>query len=208
MLITTLFAVLLSDNIFDKKVINSFTRSDGIVLLLFFSVFIYYLISMTRKKIDTDDEKDPLPIGKAFLYTIVGILGIIIGSNFVVDSASSIAKRLGVSERLISLTIIALGTSLPELVTSVTATHKGEHDIAIGNFVGSNFFNIRVVIGIPVAIFGGISKIAFSYVDVIVMIASSILLFLFSYIDYKISKKEGLLFLLIFVVYYSYVIFA
>ena len=163
---------------------------------------------MTRKKIDTDDEKDPLPIGKAFLYTIVGILGIIIGSNFVVDSASSIAKRLGVSERLISLTIIALGTSLPELVTSVTATHKGEHDIAIGNFVGSNFFNIRVVIGIPVAIFGGISKIAFSYVDVIVMIASSILLFLFSYIDYKISKKEGLLFLLIFVVYYSYVIFA
>ena len=163
---------------------------------------------MTRKKIDTDDEKDPLPIGKAFLYTIVGILGIIIGSNFVVDSASSIAKRLGVSERLISLTIIALGTSLPELVTSVTATHKGDYDIAIGNVVGCNIFNIRVVIGISVAIFGGISKIAFSYVDVIVMIASSILLFLFSYIDYKISKKERLLFLLIFVVYYSYVIFA
>ena len=207
MLITTLFAVLLSDHIFDNNVVNCFTRGDGIVLLLFFSVFLYYLISMSRKKIDVDqDEKPAMSLSKSFIWTIGGIAAIVLGSNAVVDSATYLAKAIGVSERLISLTIIALGTSLPELVTSITATRKGEYDIAIGNVVGSNVFNIGMVIGLPVAILGGIEKIAFSYIDLIVMIASAVLLFIFSAKDNKISKKEGLVFLLIFVVYYTYVI--
>lgn len=207
MLITTLFAVLLSDHIFDNNVVNCFTRGDGIVLLLFFSVFLYYLISMSRKKIDVDqDEKTAMSLSKSFIWTIGGIAAIVLGSNAVVDSATYLAKAIGVSERLISLTIIALGTSLPELVTSITATRKGEYDIAIGNVVGSNVFNIGIVIGLPVAILGGIEKIAFSYIDLIVMIASAVLLFIFSAKDNKISKKEGLVFLLIFVVYYTYVI--
>lgn len=207
MLITTLFAVLLSDHIFDNNVVNCFTRGDGIVLLLFFSVFLYYLISMSRKKIDVDqDEKPAMSLSKSFIWTIGGIAAIVLGSNAVVDSATYLAKAIGVSERLISITIIALGTSLPELVTSITATRKGEYDIAIGNVVGSNVFNIGIVIGLPVAILGGIEKIAFSYIDLIVMIASAVLLFIFSAKDNKISKKEGLVFLLIFVVYYTYVI--
>ena len=209
MLITTLFAVLLSDNIFDSNAVNQFTRGDGIVLLLFFSVFLYYLISMSRKKIDVDqDEKPAMSLTKSFVWTIGGIVAIVLGSNAVVDSTTYLAKAIGVSERLISLTIIALGTSLPELVTSITATRKGEYDIAIGNVVGSNVFNIGIVIGLPVAILGGIEKIAFSYIDLIVMIASAVLLFIFSAKDNKISKKEGLVFLLIFVVYYTYVILA
>ncbi len=209
MLITTLFAVLLSDNIFDSSAVNQFTRGDGIVLLLFFSVFLYYLISMSRKKIDVDqDEKPAMSLTKSFVWTIGGIVAIVLGSNAVVDSTTYLAKAIGVSERLISLTIIALGTSLPELVTSITATRKGEYDIAIGNVVGSNVFNIGIVIGLPVAILGGIEKIAFSYIDLIVMIASAVLLFIFSAKDNKISKKEGLVFLLIFVVYYTYVILA
>lgn len=209
MLITTLFAVLLSDHIFDNNVVNCFTRGDGIVLLLFFSVFLYYLISMSRKKIDVDqDEKPAMSLSRSFIWTIGGIAAIVLGSNAVVDSATYLAKAMGVSERLISLTIIALGTSLPELVTSITATRKGEYDIAIGNVVGSNVFNIGIVIGLPVAILGGIEKIAFSYIDLIVMIASAVLLFIFSVKDNKISKKEGLVFLLIFVVYYTYVILA
>ena len=208
MLITTLFAVLLSDKIFDKNVVSSFTRQDGIILMLFFLVFIYYLISMTRNKIDDDqDNKETLSLSKSFIYTGIGIVGIVLGSNFVVESASSIASILGVSERMISLTIVALGTSLPELVTSVTATRKGEYDIAIGNVVGSNIFNIGMVIGVPVALFGGIQSIAFSYIDLVVMLASAFLLFAFSFKDYKITKREGVFFLLIFVVYYSYVIF-
>ncbi|MBQ8132202.1 MAG: calcium/sodium antiporter [Bacilli bacterium] len=207
MLITSLFAVLLSDSLFDKGITNAFTRGDGIVLLLFFLVFIYYLISMTRNKIDADqDDSETLSMGKAILYTIGGIVGIVLGSNFVVDSASAIAAAIGVSERMISLTIIALGTSLPELVTSVSATRKGEYDIAIGNVVGSNIFNIGMVIGIPVSIFGGIPHITFSYIDLIVMILASILLFIFSWKDYKISKRDGIVFLILFVIYYSYVI--
>lgn len=207
LLITTLFAVLLSDHIFDKSLPNSFTRSDGIILLLFFLVFIYYLIAMMRRKIDVDDNLPSMSLKKAILFTIVGIVAIVIGSNLVVDSASLIAEALGVSERMISLTIIALGTSLPELVTSVAATRKGEYDIAIGNVVGSNIFNIGIVIGVPVVLFGGVSRIAFSYIDLIVMLMSALLLFLFSFRDYKITKSEGVMFLTLFIIYYSYVIF-
>ena len=206
MLITILFAVLLSDALFDKGMINQFSRSDGIVLVLFFTVFLYYLIKMARNKTEEDADKDLISMKKAAIFTIIGIVGIVLGSNFVVDSASYIAKAIGVSERMISLTIIALGTSLPELVTSVTATMKGEYDIAIGNVVGSNIFNIGIVVGIPVAIFGGIGHIAFSYVDLIVMVVSAIIVFLFSFNDYKITRHEGIGLLLLFVSYYGYVI--
>lgn len=206
LLITTLFAVLLSDHLFDTRVTNSFTRSDGIVLLLFFLVFIYYLISMMRNKVDNNDDSVQMKLPKAFIFTILGIVAIVLGSNLVVDSASYIAKTMGVSQRMIGLTIIALGTSLPELVTSIIATKKGEYDIAIGNVVGSNIFNIGMVIGLPVTLFGGINNIAFNMIDLIIMIVAAILLFLFSFNDYKITKKEGVVFLLLFVAYYSYVI--
>ena len=169
--------------------------------------FIYYLITMMRNKIDEDSNSDKMPLVKSIFFTVLGIVAIVMGSNLVVDNASSLAKTLGVSERMISLTIIALGTSLPELVTSITATRKGEYDIAIGNVVGSNIFNIGIVIGLPVAILGGVSKIVFNSIDLLVMIVAAVLLFIFSYNDYKISKKEGMIFLLIFVVYYSYVLF-
>ena len=206
LLITALFAVLLSDNLFDKSMSNNFTRGDGIVLILFFLVFIYYLINLMRNKVEDSTDEKVLSLPKSFLYTFIGLVMIILGSNFVVDSASYLAKAFGVSERIISLTIIALGTSLPELVTSVMATKKGEYDIAIGTAVGSNIFNIGIVIGLPVTILGGISKIAFSYIDLIVMVVTALMLYLFSKNDYKISKREGLSFLILFVVYYSYVI--
>ena len=207
LLITTLFAVLLSDHLFDSNITNAFTRSDGIVLLLFFLVFIYYLISMARNKIDDDQNEKYMSMSKSIVYTMLGLICIIVGSNFVVDSASSLAAIIGISEKMISLTVIAFGTSLPELVTSVTATKKGEYDIAIGNVVGSNIFNIGMVIGLPVAIFGGISDITFNYIDLIVMLLSALLLFVFSFKDKRISKKEGIAFLILFVIYYSYVIY-
>ena len=206
LLLTTLYAVLLSDSIFDKGLVNTFTRGDGITVLLFFLVFIYYLISMARNKIEEDDNREKIPMLKAALFLIIGIVGVVLGSNFVVDSATKIATILGVSERMIALTIIAFGTSLPELVTSLTATKKGEYDIAIGNVVGSNIFNIGMVIGIPTAIFGGIGIITFSYVDLLVMIVAAVLLFMFSFNDYKITRKEGIVFLILFIAYYSYVI--
>ena len=205
-LITTLFAVLLSDNLINHTKDN-FTRGDGITLILFFLVFIYYLISMARKKIDTEDKTEYMPLSKAFIFTVIGLISIILGSNLVVDHASNLAKLLGISEKLIALTIIALGTSLPELVTSVMATRKGEYDIAIGNVVGSNIFNIGIVTGIPVALLGGISKVSFNQIDLFIMLLSVILLFVFSYKNQKITKREGIIFLILFVIYYSYVIY-
>ena len=161
---------------------------------------------MMKNKVDNNEDKALPSLKKSVVLTIVGLIGIVLGSNFVVDSASGLAKIIGISERMISLTIVAIGTSLPELVTSVTATKKGEYDIAIGNVVGSNIFNIGVVIGIPIALIGGIVSINFSYIDITIMIVSALLLFLFSLNDHKISKKEGTIFLIIFVIYYSYVI--
>jgi len=208
LMITMAFSVLLLDNFFDKSMVNSFTRGDGIILLLFFGVFMYYLIKMARSRSDSSEEEKYPTMRKSILITIIGLLGIVLGSHFAVEGATGLAKAMGISERIISLTIIALGTSLPELVTSVTATRKGEYDIAIGNVVGSNIFNIGIVIGLPIAIMGGIGEINFSYIDLITMIISSFLLFIFSFNNRKISKKEGIIFLIIFILYYSYVVFA
>ena len=206
LLVTIVFSVLLLDNLFDKNYIAVFTRSDGIIMLLFFTVFIYYLISVARKKTDTEKE-EYMPMLNAFAFVIVGLVSVILGSNLVVDNASILAKTIGVSEKFIALTIIALGTSLPELVTSIVATRKGEYDIAIGNIVGSNMFNLGMVIGVPVTLFGGISKITFNYIDLIVMIISIFLLYIFSLKNKKLTKRHGLIFLLIFLIYYLYIIF-
>ena len=231
LLMTLMFSVLILDNVFDPTAASSFSRQDGVVVILAFSIFVYYLVSMHRarktaeelKKVDSAIElvegtgknpkakkvierDPPMKLWKALLFTVLGIAGIVVGSNLVVDSASSIATIFGVSERLIALTIVALGTSLPELVTSVVATKKGEVDLAIGNVVGSNIFNIGVVTGIPVAIFGGIPEASFSVIDIAVLVFATVFLYLFSRDDRRISRLEGGILLAIFVVYYSYVV--
>lgn len=206
-LITLAFAALLSDKIFGLAE-NIFTRQDGVVLLLFFCIFIYYLVGMARKK-DTNEEENkdekPVKLAKALLMIVIGLFGIVLGSDFVVKGASEIAATFGVSQRIISLTIVALGTSLPELVTSVIATKKGEYDIAIGNIVGSNIFNIGIVAGLPVAIFGGVGGGAFSYIDIIALIISAVVLFFFARHGGRIGYKKGIIFLLMFAAYYGYV---
>ena len=204
LMLTSLLVVLMSDNFLNRGT-NILTRSDGIVLILFFGVFIYYLISMMRNKKNNNEEFDEevYPLIKSIAFTIVGIVSVVIGSDLVVNHASNLAKIIGVSERLISLTIIALGTSLPELVTSVVATKKGEYDIAIGNVVGSNIFNIGMVLGIPISIFGAVSVGAFSFIDILFFFASAFVLFILSINDYKIKRSEGVFLLLMFIVYYT-----
>ena len=120
--------------------------------------------------------------------------------------ASEIAKVLGVSDKMIALTVVALGTSLPELVTSIQAARKGENDIAIGNIIGSNIFNVGIVIGIPAFFVGDIAVGAFNYVDMITMIGSAILLFILTFKQQKIDRKEGIIMLCMFIAYYTYVI--
>ena len=205
-LISTLLSVLLLDNFFDPKVNNALTRNEGIAILLFFMIFIYYLFTIIREKQEDNSKEIYLPMIKAIIFTISGIIAIIIGSNLVVDNATKIAKILGISEKIISLTIISIGTSLPELVTSITATKKGEYDIAIGNVVGSNIFNIGLVLAMPIALFGGIYNITFNIFDIVTLIASCFLLYIFAKNDQKITYKEGLTMLLMFAIYYTFTI--
>ena len=208
LLLSTLFIVLLNDSVFGLGE-NNLSRQDGIILLLFFTVFLYYLLTIMKNNKETDkneEEEIKYSIPKSIIFIVLGMVGIIFGSDFVVDGASNIASALGISEKMIALTIVALGTSLPELVTSVTATRKGEYDIAIGNVVGSNIFNICTVIGLPVTFVGGINHINFNLVDLAVLFTAVFMLFIFSLKDRKIEKKEGFVLLSLFLVYYTYVV--
>ena len=205
-LFSSLLMVLCFDNMFDKKTINMIARTDGLVIILFFIIFIYYLVTVMKNRKKDEATKPKYNIFLSIFLLLIGLAGIVFGSNFVVDNASSIAKTLGVSDKMIALTIVALGTSLPELVTSVAASRKGENDIAIGNIIGSNIFNIGVVIGLPAFIFNSVSATSFNYIDMFTMIISAVILYLFTLKDHKLKKKQGILMLLMFVIYYSYVV--
>lgn len=206
---TIMFSLLLMFLCFDNMFVNvknMVSRTDGFVILLFFSIFIYYLISVMRKGKKEEDENPEMGILKSIIFTILGIVAIVFGSNLVVDNAVNIAKALSVSEKMISLTVVAFGTSLPELITSVQAARKKENDIAIGNIIGSNIFNIGMVVGIPTAFINSISASGFNYIDMFVMILAAILLFILTFRKRKIDKMEGITMILVFIIYYSYVI--
>ena len=150
-------------------------------------------------------EKPKWKLGLSLLFTALGLAGIIIGSNLVVDSATRIASAIGISERVIALSVIAMGTSLPELVTTVVAAKKGETELVLGNILGSNIFNICVVLGIPVAIYGAVTPGSFSAIDLIALVGSAAILFIFSITNHKINRAEGALMLLMFATYYTLV---
>lgn len=206
LLLTSALIILMNDQFLGAGE-NMLTRGDGIIILLFFSVFIYHLFSMMRHKPEeTEEDENIYSLPKSIVFTILGIIAIIIGSNLVVNSATEIAQMIGISERMIALTIVALGTSLPELVTSIVATRKGEYDIAIGNVVGSNIFNIGIVLGLPIAIFGNTHVGTFNVMDLGFLFLSALALLIFAGNDYKIRKREGIFLLFMFVLYYTLII--
>ena len=134
--------------------------------------------------------------------TLIKHLSLIIGSDLLVDSVKELARQFGISDRIISLTVVTIGTSLPELITSIIASHKGESDIILGNILGSNIFNICVVLGIPVAIFGTITPSSFTIVDLVALVGSAFILFLFALTKKKINRFEGFLMFVSFLAYY------
>lgn len=205
LLISTLLAVLFLDVSLAGGTVNQITRSDGIVVLLFFTVFLYYLITLARQKGEKKEkeEKPKFKLGKSLLFVALGMAGIIVGSEMVVNGATILATTMGISERVIALTVVAFGTSLPELVTTVVAARRGEQDFAVGNIIGSNIFNICIVLGIPVVLFGTITPSSFQMVDVIMLVASAALLFVFSVPTRRIMRWEGALMIALFVAYYS-----
>lgn len=210
MLISVLLAVVFLDVQIGGGSVNQITRADAIVLLLFFSVFLYYLFTLARQRKKSEDqhEKPQYSIGKSLAFVVLGLAGIVLGSELVVNGASNTASALGVSERVISLTIIAFGTSLPELVTTVVAARRGEQDLAVGNIIGSNIFNICIVLGIPVLFFGTLTPSSFQMIDIVMLVASAVALFAFSATTRRINRVEGIFMLVAFVVYYSVVFVA
>lgn len=179
---------------------------EGILLLVVFTFFILWMIQSARKARSEaeEEEYEILPIWKCIVFIIGGTAGIAVGGQLVVDSASTIAKNFGMTDTLIGLTIVAFGTSLPELVTSVVAARKNEVDMALGNVIGSNIFNILFVLGIAAAI----SPIGFkmeNIIDIAVLVGMSALVWIFAWTKQKLTRLEGSIMLLLYGAYMVYI---
>ena len=192
-------------------------RVDGIILLVVFAVFLVLMVKSALKarrdggvtaaeKEDQEiaDEVEILPVWKCIVFIIVGAIGIALGGDAVVDGASVIAAEFGLSQTLIGLTIVALGTSLPELVTSIVAARKNEVDMALGNVIGSNIFNILFVLGIAAAI-SPIQFIRENIIDIILLIFMSLEVWFFAQSKKKLARGEGIVMLLVYAVYMVYI---
>ena len=227
MLMVIGIAALLSDLLMEKKVLDvdlpflvgitvlwaafivigwDITNIEGIILLAILFGYIFYLIYSTRKSKDANEvEKPKFSLPKSIIFMLIGLAGIIIGGDLVVDSASAIAIAFGMSETLVGLTIVAIGTSLPELVTSITALKKGENQLVIGNVIGSNIFNILFVLGASSAI-SAIPLDSSMLTDVLFMLGVTILCFIFGKTQDKYDKKEGIILVVLFIAYMAFAI--
>jgi cation:H+ antiporter len=200
--------ILISDMTLQFASENFITRSDGLIFLLFFAIFLYYIFEVARKSRgkETKGEAQPKRLwGKSLLFTIGGLAAIIFGGDLVVNNATQIAFAFGMSDTLVGLTIVAVGTSLPELITSITAAIKKQSDIALGNIVGSNIFNILFVLGAAstIAPLPVDSKIFF---DVLLMIILTGILLILSRTSYRIGKREGSFLAIAYILYMIFII--
>ena len=196
---------------------NEIARLEGAGLWIVFLLYLFYLFKMAKKGADKNSkdnegesspregEKKEKSMAMLVLFTAVGLALIVIGSSVTVDAAAEIAKIIGLSERFIGLTIVALGTSLPELFTSVSAARKGKADIAIGNIVGSNVFNVLFVVGTSALITPVVFESKF-IVDSIVAVAAGVLLWIFSFRGRSLNRAEGGLLLLGYLGYFIYLL--
>lgn len=189
-------------------------HGDGAILLVLFAIFLGFMIKSALQAnregknagedvAEVEDMKI-MPLPKGLLFIVIGAAGIILGGDVVVNSASNIATRLGMSETLVGLTIVSIGTSLPELVTSVVAARKHEVDMALGNAIGSNIFNILMVLGIA----GAISPIAFlteNIIDIVVLLVFSLIVWVFAWTKKKLNRGEGAVMLLLYAAYMVYI---
>ena len=193
MILATFVLILLGIN-------TTISRLDGIIMWLFFLGYLYYIFKMSKNQMEETEIKQTNP-----LFIPLGLVCLMIGSNFAVDAATNIAISLGVSQRFIGLTIVALGTSLPELVTSVTAAKKGNADIAIGNIIGSNIFNILFVVGSS-ALITPVPFESHFIIDSFVAILIGLVLYLCTKKTRVLDKKAGILLLVTYSIYFIYLL--
>ncbi len=200
--------VIANDLLLDNAVSNYISRTDGILLLLFFIIFLVYNLKVAQNSpADEETETKNYTYLKSALFIALGLAGLILGGRFIVTSAVSIAQAFGLSERIIALTVVSIGTSLPELATSIVAVRKKNVDIAIGNVVGSNIFNIFLILGIS-AVVTPLQVGQSTFIDIAVNIVAGMLLFIFIFTGRgrRLSKWEGVSLLAIYVAYLWYII--
>ncbi len=181
----------------------SVSRLEGIILLALMVAYIGVMIASALKNRSEQEEIKVMPLPKSLIFIAIGLAMVIFGGDLVVDNASIIATQFGLSQNFIGLTIVAIGTSLPELVTSIVAARKGESGLALGNAVGSNIFNILFILGMS-ATLSPLTAASESLVDVIILIATCIVLFVFAKTKKSMSFKEGLMIVGIYVAYMAY----
>lgn len=181
---------------------SAISRIDGLVLLAGFTVFMIYTFRMAKKQGVTESEAPTaaMSVWKGLLFVVLGLACLIFGSNLFVDSASSVARALDISEGVIGLTIVAGGTSLPELATSVVAARKGQSAIAIGNVIGSNVFNVLLILGLTATI-SPMEIQGITAVDLSIMMVSVLMVWGFSYTKFTVARWEGALLTLVFAGY-------
>lgn len=203
------FPILLSSSILLLIFIftgSQIDRLEGILFLILIIAYVAFLIFKSRKQ----SSKMPvgtthLSTGYILLYIVIGIIGIILGGNLVVDSAKDIAISIGMSETLVGLTIVSIGTSLPELITSVTAAYNRKTDIAIGNAVGSCIFNILFILGITNTI-SPITTTNIMFIDTLIMVIVVIITYILAYDKNDFNRKDGIILMALFIIYMIYII--
>lgn len=203
-LATVILVAFIFDKILSDSTINIISRGEGLVLLCILVVYIYSLLLTARREKQLKQENYKFTI-KDMTMLILGLISVIFGGEAVVRSAQTIASHWGVSETLIGLTIVSIGTSLPELVTSVMAVKKGEVDIAIGNVIGSNIFNILFVLGLS----STISPLLInqeSLIDSLILLGVSIMCYIFTCFNSRIGNKKGFLMIITYIIYMFYII--
>ncbi len=182
---------------------NEIVLWEGVVLWIAFIVYLAYLFRMALKNKEEEEEEEEKPIWKLLLFTVIGVVLVVWGSDVTVDAASKIAEALGMSQRVIGLTIVAFGTSLPELCTSVVAAKRGKADLAIGNIVGSNIFNILFVVG-TTALITPVAFVSAFAVDTVVAIVTAVLLWLCVFRSHKLNRTGGAIMLACYAAYFVY----
>ena len=202
--------LMANDSVIDHMPPSMLTRSDGLVLLCFFSIFLYYTFSIATdiNGLDTETPNDEYTMPVSILYVLLGLSGLTLGGKWIVDGAVNLALKMGMTENLVGLTIVAVGTSLPELATSAMAAFRKKADIAVGNVIGSNIFNIFLILGISASI----TPLPFREAnneDIAVLLVSSLFLFLFWFTFKKsiLDRREGVFFVLSYVAYLTYIVF-
>lgn len=203
LIITTGFCVLMLDSIFNPLTPNTFSRADGIILILLFLMFVAYIIQLSRRKSEEDEQQPKYKNIFLILFLLIGsIICITLSSDVIVDNAVILAEKLKVSEKVITMVLIVIGTSLPEMVMTITSAKKKEFDMAIGNIIGTNIFNICIVLGLPITILGDLVLDNFNLADIMTVFLTSFLLYIFARSERVVSKKEGIVMLAIVIAYY------